>query len=205
MTLDVGDRVTSRDVGVDGERLAWASAVHDGPLQLLVAALQELAEPGDESRSRGRGLVVDAVAGLRDVLGGSDLQLDGWELRGRLEEWAEQLGELGEASYHVVIDVEAAVCRLAHDAARELLTNAARHSGASQVSAHVGSEPARGTTVRVMDDGRGMPTRVRDGFGLQVLRRRIELAGGTMRHRRLVAGGTMAEVRLPHPAARSAG
>lgn len=181
----------------------WAGAVHDGPLQLLVAAMQELAEPGDDARVRARRLLADAVAGLRDVLSGSDCHLDAWELRGRLEEWADLLTQHRAIHFGIVVDVDAPVCRLAHDAARELLTNATRHSGASQVRAHVNSDAARGTTVRVFDDGCGMPVHVYDGYGLQVLRRRVELTGGSMHHRRLVAGGTMAEVQLPASAAPS--
>lgn len=189
--------VVRTQAGADDVQLAWAGAVHDGPLQLLVAALQELDEPGEDGRLRGRQLVADAVAGLRDVLGGSDSHLAAWELRARLEEWAEQLAERSSASFSVAVQGDEPVHRLEHDAARELLTNAARHSGATHVSALVGSDPVRGTTVRVMDDGRGMPLRVRDGYGLQVLRRRIELAGGTLHHRALTSGGTMAEVNLP--------
>lgn len=182
--------------GVD-DRLAWASAVHDGPLQLLVAALKELDDTGEEAQSRGRQLVADAVAGLRDVLGGSDRLLSGWELEGRLEDWCEHLRGQRSADFSVAVVVDRPVARLVHDAARELLTNAARHSGAAHVSAHVESDPVQGITVRVIDDGRGMPVRVRDGYGLQILRRRVELAGGALHHRRLMAGGTLAEARLP--------
>ena len=61
---------------------------------------------------------------------------------------------------------------------QEVVTNAARHSGAQNLWITV-RRNERGFEVRARDDGRGRGVS-RDGFGLQAMRERIESAGGAL-------------------------
>ena len=83
---------------------------------------------------------------------------------------------------------------------RELLTNAARHSGADQIRISVAVDPS---WVRVMvdDDGVGIPEQGRRS-GLDNLRIRAERRGGALRIES-APGMTEVEWRVPSPGARS--
>ncbi|HXH93001.1 MAG TPA: sensor histidine kinase [Thermoanaerobaculia bacterium] len=61
---------------------------------------------------------------------------------------------------------------------QEVVTNAARHSGAENLWITV-RRTAEGFEVRARDDGRGRAS-ARDGFGLRGMRERIENAGGAL-------------------------
>ena len=61
---------------------------------------------------------------------------------------------------------------------QEVVTNAARHSGAENLWITV-RRTAEGFEVRARDDGRGRAS-TRDGFGLRGMRERIENAGGAL-------------------------
>jgi two-component system, NarL family, sensor histidine kinase DevS len=83
---------------------------------------------------------------------------------------------------------------------RELLTNAARHSGADQVRISVGVDSSW-LRVSVDDDGVGIPEQGRRS-GLDNLRIRAERRGGTLRIDS-AAGRTAIEWRVPSPGSRS--
>ena len=77
--------------------------------------------------------------------------------------------------------------------AQEALTNVVRHARASR--AEVGLSKQGGSLVlRVVDDGRGFGPRPVEGAGLQGMRERAQLVGGTLELRDREGGGT--EVRL---------
>jgi len=63
---------------------------------------------------------------------------------------------------------------------QEALTNVARHSGARSASVHLGLEGPATLSVRIEDDGQGLPERIRPGLGLTGMRERAELLGGRM-------------------------
>ncbi|GHD25548.1 sensor histidine kinase [Streptomyces galbus] len=79
-------------------------------------------------------------------------------------------------------------------AAQEGLTNACRHSGATQVRVDVAYEE-HGALLRVADNGRGLGS-AEEGFGLAGLRERLRLAGGSV-DLRSSAAGTVLTVRVP--------
>jgi two-component system sensor histidine kinase UhpB len=77
--------------------------------------------------------------------------------------------------------------------AQEALTNVVRHAQASR--AELGLSRQGGSLVlRVVDDGRGMNPRQAEGAGIQGMRERAQLVGGTLEIRDREGGG--AEVRL---------
>ncbi|MVO18288.1 cache domain-containing protein [Parasedimentitalea huanghaiensis] len=85
--------------------------------------------------------------------------------------------------------------------AQEALTNIERHSGANHVSVDLRGH-AKGATLRVTDNGCGLPTRqdrAGSGIGLRNMQERIEQLDGTLRilSSRGTQGGTVIEARLP--------
>lgn len=83
---------------------------------------------------------------------------------------------------------------------KEVLTNIARHAGATRVTIEVTRE--HGTLhVTITDDGRGFAPDRSDapGFGLRNLRRRAEDVGGEIRITSRPGAGTRVALRLPVP------
>jgi len=90
---------------------------------------------------------------------------------------------------------------LAYQVVRETLTNAVKHSGASQVSfsVHVVGDDGEWIRVVVEDDGCGFqPDEVDKDthFGLQLLAERVDAVGGRFRVATDRGGGTRIEVEL---------
>ena len=73
--------------------------------------------------------------------------------------------------------------------ATEAVRNASRHAAAARVGVRVTSA---GDAVRleVVDDGRGLPTDVVPGVGLQAMRERAEELGGALSVHEVPGGGT---------------
>jgi len=83
-----------------------------------------------------------------------------------------------------------------HAVAAESLANVVRHSAASQVRLEV-ERTADGITLRVADNGRGMPARPRPGVGLTSMRQRAAEVGGRLEHRPVEGGGTEVTLTVP--------
>jgi len=80
---------------------------------------------------------------------------------------------------------------------QESLTNVARHAGATR--ARLSMEPqVGGVVVRVVDDGRGVHGRLREGGGVRGMRERAMAAGGELAITAAQTGGV--EVRVDVPA-----
>jgi signal transduction histidine kinase len=78
---------------------------------------------------------------------------------------------------------------------QEALTNARRHAPAARVEVDLRYEPTV-LHIRVRDDGPG-PAAVPDGHGLQGMRERAAMVGGTVRTGPADEGGFVVEARLP--------
>jgi signal transduction histidine kinase len=80
---------------------------------------------------------------------------------------------------------------------REALSNVARHAGATQVSVEVDCRD--GLTLRVVDNGRGLPAEPASGrgLGLRNMASRAEALGGRFEARPGVGGGTVLEWSVP--------
>jgi PAS domain S-box-containing protein len=94
--------------------------------------------------------------------------------------------------------VDAMDDRIAHEllpALREALSNVAKHAGASTVEIVV--ETGADVTLRVLDDGRGMPVTLSEGHGINNLTERATRLGGTCRVTSRPDGGTMVEWKVP--------
>lgn len=192
-------------------RRTLAEELHDGALQYVLAARQDLedARLHDEPESFDRIELAlrESTTLLRSKV--SQLHpsvLDSAGLRAALQDLAETAMARGRLTVRLNADGWDEARRgpteeMLYSAARELLTNVVKHAGARTVE--IGLHESGGT-IRLMiaDDGRGFADGVADRrlaeghIGLASQRIRIESAGGTLRVRS-GASGTVAEVELP--------
>jgi two-component system NarL family sensor kinase len=192
----------------DRARRDLARQLHDDALQTLLTARQDLEEAidGDDAGLiRADAAVRDTVVKLRDAV--FDLHpaiLEHAGLRAALSAVAHDEGQRAGFAPHVLVQPEAEVLNdyLVFSLARELLTNAARHSGATNVWISVRREPAD-LELLVRDDGRGFDDRRRTEavtsghIGLASSAERVEAVGGRLEIRTRPGGGTTVSIRLP--------
>ena len=191
------------------ERRQVAEALHDGPLQTLLAARQDLREAtgpnGDPAgAARAAELVGDVSRELRQLtrqLHPSVLEEAGLEpaVRGLVETLVERTG----AAVQCEIDYpdRHREDAMIYGVARELLTNVARHAGATTVWLTL-RDDGDAVTLDVRDDGVGIDPavisrRVAEGhIGLASQRSRIETMGGSWEFEP-VDRGTWVRVMVP--------
>jgi two-component system NarL family sensor kinase len=192
-------------------RRTLAEELHDGALQYVLAARQDLDDARrhnePESYDRIELALRESTALLRSKV--SQLHpsvLESAGLRAALQDVADTAAARGRLTVHVNADGWDDARRgpaeeMLYSAARELLTNVVKHAGARtvEIGLHASGETLR---LTIADDGRGFADGVADRrlaeghIGLASQRIRIESAGGTLRLRS-GAGGTIAEVALP--------
>ena len=191
------------------ERQALAEALHDTAIQNLLSVRHELQELEDVVASpalgRADAVLADTVAQLREaVFELHPYVVEAAGLESALTTVAEQAARSGR--FQVRFDARA-VGRSAHErlllfAARELLTNVAKHAEARQVTMRLAEEDGY-VVVSIQDDGRGfdevaVADSVAEGhIGLVSHRARLENVGGALIVERVPSGGTRAEIRAP--------
>lgn len=216
----VGDRTRLLDELVhleDRERRELSEQLHDGALQYVLAARQDLEELESNGGDRAR---ADTIDRIEHALAESSRLLRGTvtELHPAVLEHAglaTALRSLAAAQQRddrsVEVDLDGwpegrrtAVDVLLFAAARELLTNVAKHASATSVHVALASHDGSAELV-VTDDGRGISSTAvaealdRGHVGLHAQRLRIEAAGGSLTVERGESGGTVATVELPVP------
>ena len=184
-----------------------AEHLHDGPLQVLLAARLEL----DEVRERNPDPTLDAVysalndtaAGLRSTVTALHPQV---LAQLGLTEGLRELLKQAEARFLVNAELEE-VGRpdsqaLLYRAARELLTNIQKHASATEVTVRLFRRGDR-IVLTVVDDGMGfepsiVDQRVAEGhIGLASLQARFDSMGGAMRIDSTLGEGTLVTVTSP--------
>jgi signal transduction histidine kinase len=80
---------------------------------------------------------------------------------------------------------------------QESLSNVAQHAEASRVEVLVEAQPETGVFLRVIDNGRGLPSGPTPGRGLRNLEERATRMGGSYRASPRPEGGTVIEWRVP--------
>jgi signal transduction histidine kinase len=191
----------------EAARRRIAQLIHDDALQSLLAANQELHEaaPGRAQVTRAHEVVSASIERLREALVALHpvtLEEGGFELAlGAVTRQAERQG-----GFEVDVDIDREAIgdqdELLLAVARELITNAVRHSGASRVSVRL-SRVDGGVELEVADDGSGIPPGRReqalaDGhIGLASVTQRLGAAGGALEITDAPGGGTVALARLP--------
>ncbi len=114
----------------------------------------------------------------------------------------DSLRSLTEATFQIEaeeIGGSALIQLLVYQIAREALTNAARHSAASQIRLFLGVQDGALRLV-VQDDGRGFDSAEASRlghFGLQLMRERAEMAGGILHVEAKPGAGTVVVARVP--------
>jgi two-component system NarL family sensor kinase len=172
----------------DEGRRRIAQLIHDDALQSLLAAHQELIEaaPGRAQVQRAHEVVGGAIARLRSALVSlHPVTLEEGGFEQALGAVARQVERQGGFVVDVTVDQAALGIQdeLLLAIVRELLTNAARHSGATRVQVEVRRANER-VEIEVRDDGRGLsPGRLgralaEGHIGLASVRERIGSAGG---------------------------
>jgi signal transduction histidine kinase len=200
---------------LEEERRRVGRDLHDGLGPRLAAAAMKL-EAADRiaRRDLDAGLAVqeEVRAELQQVIGEvrrlvhglRPSALDQLGLVAALEEQANRLsdrsGPTGGPKVAVVVDgqvpeLPAAVEVAAYRIASEAMTNAVRHSAATEVLVRlvVGNE----VVVEVVDDGRGMREVVSPGIGLASMHERAAELGGAVMINGAPGGGTRVVARLP--------
>ncbi|WP_313673997.1 ATP-binding protein [Mycolicibacterium sp.] len=208
--LDVRRRLIAETMRADERNNRELSEqLHDGPLQNLLAARLDLDElrdkPSAEGFDRLDAALRETVTGLRNtvatlhpqVLAQLGLTAAVRDLAQRYEQrWGTpvrvDLEEVGRLESQALI----------HRAARELLSNAHKHSRATCLDVKLHRRPG-GTALQVSDDGVGfdpaiLSRRVSEGhIGLASLVVAVESAGGSMDFSERPGGGTVVAVTVP--------
>ena len=191
-------------------RLLVAAELHDGPLQLLLAAVQELDEDDGEPGRRARALLRDAAQQMRDLLTPDTTPVSADTAEASLVRWCQALQAFRPFSFRVASRDRHLVSQLELGVARELVTNSVRHSGGERIVVRLDRHSAEEVMVSVRDTGSGRPESWEPGFGHTALRAKVSLAGGAVAFSAPSGGGALVSVRLPisrvsrpdrHPAA----
>jgi two-component system NarL family sensor kinase len=190
------------------ERRRLAELLHDESVQTLSVARQELVDyhrtGQDAAFERARSAIDETMAQLRgEIFELHPYVLDHAGLSAALNALADRSARRIGAKIVVAVDPDAGG---RHDElivflARELLSNVAKHSGASHVRVTVAADSER-IELEVRDDGRGFdPSRVRPGGvrgrGLVGIRERAAALGGRAYVESTPGEGTTVSVHLP--------
>ncbi|MGH8878076.1 MAG: sensor histidine kinase [Stackebrandtia sp.] len=188
---------------VDAERRRIERDLHDGVQQRMVALgmLIGRARRGDDAQRREL-LLAQAHEESRALL--SQLREVSWRifpaalesagLRAAIESVVERSATPVRLDYDCPDQLDDAVATGAYFVVCEAVTNAAKHSGASEVEVAVQRDPAA-LTVTVRDDGRGGADA--DGGGLSGLERRVAALDGTFNVDSPRGGPTTIRAELP--------
>jgi signal transduction histidine kinase len=190
----------------DRERAHLAEVLHDEAIQSLLAARQDIAE-ADEGRAgrleRAAQTIEQAVTELRSAIRETHpTVLERAGLEGALSAVIDRYARRG-TEWSLVVSPEPldADNRVLFSLARELIANAARHSGASHVEVRVAAG-ASDVVLSVADDGVGFRHSAvapdKPGhLGLRSVSERARAAGGRLAIEANAEGGTIATVVIP--------
>jgi two-component system, NarL family, sensor histidine kinase UhpB len=197
-------------IAQERERLRIARALHDEAGQTLTAVILEIERAAEKGPENERGQMAALAAELQSTL--DEIRRISRELR------PEALDDLGLVNALIALTSRAErhggpkiERKLSEDlpplseeqelviyrVAQEALTNVLRHAGASHCLIEL--EPRDGTVdLRVSDDGRGMPDHIQDeAIGIEGMRERALLAGGSLAIESRDGGGTTVRLRIP--------
>jgi two-component system NarL family sensor kinase len=189
----------------DRERRRLAEALHDEAIQNLLAARQDLDGGSADSLARAQIGLDRTVSQLREAI--FELHpyvLEHAGLEAALRAVAEQQGRRADFAWTVSVAPEATGVhdQLILAIGRELMTNAAKHSGATRLALAV-SRDGDDLVLEVTDDGRGIGAEeiatalTRGHIGIASCAERAEALDGSFRIWGDPEGGTVARITLP--------
>lgn len=176
-------------------------------LYLEMTLRQPLPAVARASLQRGLDVVDGSIAGLRRIMSRlSPLVLDELGLIAALRQQLRQLRRNSgmtyrfratPAAFRLSRELEALIFRVV----QEGLNNVARHAQARHVTLSIRQSRA-GISVRLADDGRGLPAEMSrsDRFGLAGMRERLGLVGGSLTVTSSPGHGTRLQMEIPLPA-----
>lgn len=192
------ERLRSSVAAADAERTRWARELHDetlqglGALRLLLSSARRRgdAQAGAAAMDEAIGQIEQEIENLHAII--SDLRpasLDELGLRPALEALLERRRDAGgltitadltlpgqESDRRLPPEIEATVYRLV----QEGVTNVIKHAHASSVAVTVAASEHE-VSIEIRDDGIGFrPDVATGGFGLEGMRERVYLVGGTL-------------------------
>jgi signal transduction histidine kinase len=199
------------------ERVRIAREIHDGMAQILayvntkaqaVKAYLDKDKPEEASAqleqlaSAAREVYTDAREGIMALRTrvGPDQPL-GEALQDYIERWELQSGIASSLEIEGEIQVSATVELQLLRILQEALSNARKHSGATQVEVRIHQERDR-LIASVEDDGTGFdpsnrPREAFPRFGLAIMRERAESIGGSLGLETSPGGGTRVKIEVP--------
>jgi two-component system, NarL family, sensor kinase len=208
--------VTQAIESVERERTRLAGALHDSPVQNLIAArldLRRAERSGDPDSFRRLHEAIDAtIAELREeIFKLHPHVLDHVGLSAAFEQVARHHAEASDVTITVAVDAEGdgEQRQVLFALGRELLTNAAKHARATHILLSLRRE-GRQILLEVRDDGCGiedgrMRQALLDGHvGLASVRERVAVLDGTLDIVSSPTGGTAVRIALPLPEPRDA-
>jgi signal transduction histidine kinase len=198
------------ELATAAERNRLARDIHDHvghhltviSVQLEKAAAFRGLDPGaaDRALADARDSARTALEDVRRSVGTLRAREEAFSLAGALEALAERLGGGG---FGVTLDVHGeesghggTALRALYHVAQESLTNACRHAAADGATVRVrlgGGE----ADVEITDTGCGFTPGPCDGFGIQGMRERMELVGGSLRIDSAPGRGTRVTAAVP--------
>lgn len=200
------ERSESRKRALDAQRDALLMEIHDGVSASLARAailLADGAAANGESTSHAREAVRDGLDEVRAIT-----RL----LAPKPTDWTTLTAEIrramadGCAAAKIKVDFSAtdgesngalppAVAHTLRRIAREATTNILKHAGAKTITCKMHASP-EAWSIRVEDDGKGLPPDVEGGQGLGIMQRRVKRLGGTVEIGDREGGGAFVEARI---------
>lgn len=201
--------VTQTLAAADRERAVLAEALHDRPLQTLLATRMDLEDAMDSPSAASLAPVManlrSTATELRELVSGLHPQvLAQLGLAPALEEMARRFEDRSGVAVRLElapVDV-GELSALLHTAAGELLTNVAKHAHATEVTLELGGDDTSVLLV-VTDNGVGfdpsiVPDRIAQGhIGIGAQAARVIGAGGTFTISEPTGGGTRIAITVP--------
>ncbi|MGI8888465.1 MAG: sensor histidine kinase [Nocardioidaceae bacterium] len=207
-----------RTLATADERRRLAREIHDGIAQEVASIGYTVDEMIADSVSAEQS---ETLRGLRYELTRivSELRLSIFDLRSEishhagfgsaLTDYVRQVGtrsgmtvhlSLNETPQRLRVEVETEILRLAQEA----ITNARRHSGASNLWVTFAADPPH-AVLTIADDGHGLGPPRSDSYGLRIMRERAERIGASLDIRARHGGGTEVSLTLAPDTTRAAG
>jgi two-component system, NarL family, sensor histidine kinase UhpB len=197
-------------IAQERERLRIARALHDEAGQTLTAVILEIERAATREPESARGQMAALAAELRSTL--DEIRRISRELR------PEALDDLGLVNALIALSSKTerqGGVKIARNVSEDLpplskeqelviyrvvqeaLTNVLRHAAASHCLIELQTRDGR-VDLRVSDDGRGMPDHVEDeAIGIEGMRERAMLAGGSLAIESRDGGGTTVRLSIP--------